>query len=157
MALWPQARQRYCKFLHLASVRRELMVVPMYDIDLLWHTHISIDPSAYPHDCTAAIGRVSPPDSARPIAHLPLQSQHLLVLCRGCMPAAAAPGIMQVVLAVEWCLLPSHVLAVDGCLLPGEVLAVEGCLLPGNVHVSWDHCGFMAGRIGGYRWLPLLL
>jgi hypothetical protein len=32
----------------------------MYDIDLLWHTHISIDPSAYLSDCVAAIGRVSP-------------------------------------------------------------------------------------------------
>jgi hypothetical protein len=31
----------------------------MYDIDLLWHTHISIHPCAYLRDCTAAIGRVS--------------------------------------------------------------------------------------------------
>jgi hypothetical protein len=36
------------------------MVVPMYDIDLLWHTHISIDPSAYRDDCRAAIGWVRP-------------------------------------------------------------------------------------------------
>jgi hypothetical protein len=67
MASWPQARQRYCKFLHLASVRRELTVVPMYDIDLLWRTHISIDPSAYLSDCTAAIGRVSPGSLSPPV------------------------------------------------------------------------------------------
>jgi hypothetical protein len=33
-------------------------LVPMYDIDLMWHTHISIDPSRYPDTCLEVIGRV---------------------------------------------------------------------------------------------------
>jgi hypothetical protein len=33
-------------------------LVPMYDIDLMWHTHISIDPSRYPDTCVEVIGRV---------------------------------------------------------------------------------------------------
>jgi hypothetical protein len=57
---WLQALHRYCKFLHLANVRKDLMVVPMYDIDLLWHTHLSMNPSAYPEQCRSAIGWVSP-------------------------------------------------------------------------------------------------
>jgi hypothetical protein len=58
-APWPQAVHRYCKFLHLADVKKDLMVVPMYDIDLIWHTHISMHPSAYPEQCRSAIGWVS--------------------------------------------------------------------------------------------------
>jgi hypothetical protein len=58
---WLQALHRYCKFLHLANVKKGLMVVPMYDIDLMWHTHISMDPSAYREHCRSAIGWVSSP------------------------------------------------------------------------------------------------
>jgi hypothetical protein len=58
---WLQAVHRYCKFLHLANVRKDLMVVPMYDIDLIWHTHLSMDPSAYAVQCRSAIGWVSLP------------------------------------------------------------------------------------------------
>jgi hypothetical protein len=35
-------------------------LVPMYDIDLMWHTHISIDPSRYPEACHRSIGKVTP-------------------------------------------------------------------------------------------------
>jgi hypothetical protein len=36
------------------------VLVPMYDIDLMWHTHLSMDPSAYAEQCRSAIGWVSP-------------------------------------------------------------------------------------------------
>lgn len=44
------------------------MLVPMYDIDLLWHTHISIDPTLYPDTCIRAIGRVSLSHTLRVLA-----------------------------------------------------------------------------------------
>jgi hypothetical protein len=34
------------------------MVVPMYDIDLMWHTHVSLT-SAYVKDCNSIFGQVS--------------------------------------------------------------------------------------------------
>jgi hypothetical protein len=48
-------------FLNLARLRTGGMLVPMYDIDLMWHTHLSISPGAYASFCLQHVGRVRCP------------------------------------------------------------------------------------------------
>jgi hypothetical protein len=44
-----EAIQRYKKFLYLKRANPKLFIVPMYDVDLVWHTH-QLCPTAYRHD-----------------------------------------------------------------------------------------------------------
>jgi hypothetical protein len=48
--------QRYSQFLSLAREQPGTFLVPMYDIDLLWHTHCSVS-GAYARDCMRLVGR----------------------------------------------------------------------------------------------------
>jgi hypothetical protein len=52
-----QAKMRYSKFLELCRASPGSTVVPMYDIDLMWHTHISLSASYHP-DCQRIFGKV---------------------------------------------------------------------------------------------------
>lgn len=46
-----EAIQRYKKFLYLKRLNPQLFIVPMYDIDVIWHTH-QLFPDAYRRDIT---------------------------------------------------------------------------------------------------------
>ena len=46
----------YYKFLTLKSKAKQMILVPTYQIDLMWHTHILSSISLYNKDCTAMIG-----------------------------------------------------------------------------------------------------
>jgi hypothetical protein len=48
---------RYKKFLHLKRLNPHLFTVPMYDIDLIWHTH-QAHPIAYQKDTVAILGYI---------------------------------------------------------------------------------------------------
>eukprot|EP00918_Siedleckia_nematoides_P100140 GHVU01218982.1.p1 GENE.GHVU01218982.1~~GHVU01218982.1.p1 ORF type:complete len:751 (-),score=52.34 GHVU01218982.1:111-2363(-) len=49
--------ERYKKFLHLKCLNRDLFTVPMYDVDLIWHTH-QAHPLAYARDTKAIFGHI---------------------------------------------------------------------------------------------------
>ena len=50
-----QAILRYKKFLHLKKMHPNTFIVPCYDIDLIWHTHM-LHPVVYRHDTVKIIG-----------------------------------------------------------------------------------------------------
>ncbi|KAH3881176.1 hypothetical protein DPMN_005099 [Dreissena polymorpha] len=50
------AQKRYQRFLFLKHQNPSEMLVPCYDIDLMWHTHM-LQPSAYKHDTTKVLGQ----------------------------------------------------------------------------------------------------
>lgn len=52
-----EAITRYRKFLYLKRLNPQLYVVPMYDIDLIWHTH-QLFPEAYRRDMIANLHQV---------------------------------------------------------------------------------------------------
>lgn len=52
-----EAINRYKKFLYLKRVHPQLFVVPMYDIDLIWHTH-QLFPEIYRRDMMANLQQV---------------------------------------------------------------------------------------------------
>jgi hypothetical protein len=52
-----KAVERYKKFLHLKRVNPRLFTVPMYDVDLIWHTH-QAHPIAYQRDTIAVLGHI---------------------------------------------------------------------------------------------------
>jgi len=52
-----QALARYRKFLRLKLRHRDAVLVPSYDIDLVWHTH-QLHPLLYKHDTVALLGRM---------------------------------------------------------------------------------------------------
>jgi hypothetical protein len=52
-----KAIQRYRKFLMLAAMRRGSLTVPMYDIDLIWHSHMSMA-SEYHDFCMENFGHI---------------------------------------------------------------------------------------------------
>ena len=56
-----EAFLRYKKFLHLKKLHKKELLVPCYDIDLLWHTH-QVHPSIYNRDCEKMLKMVLPHD-----------------------------------------------------------------------------------------------
>ncbi len=52
-----KALDRYRKFVHLKKMYPQESLVPMYDIDLLWHTHM-LYPEAYCLDTLAYLGKI---------------------------------------------------------------------------------------------------
>jgi len=52
-----QAVARYRKFLLLKLRHRDALLVPTYDIDLVWHTH-QLHPLVYKHDTARLMGRM---------------------------------------------------------------------------------------------------
>ena len=55
------AVERYAKFLRMKQIYPQLLVVPCYAIDLIWHTH-QLNPRWYKLDTTAILGRLFPHD-----------------------------------------------------------------------------------------------
>jgi len=51
------AEDRYRKFLHLKRVNRDALLIPCYDIDLVWHTH-QLYPIKYNTDTVRILGRM---------------------------------------------------------------------------------------------------
>ena len=51
-----QGVENYYKFLLLKPKAKQMVLVPTYQIDLLWHTHILSSLSTYNKDCEATIG-----------------------------------------------------------------------------------------------------
>ncbi len=49
--------ERYKKFLELMRDNKGMFLVPMYDIDLVWHAHILRSSVAYARDCWKFVGR----------------------------------------------------------------------------------------------------
>ena len=58
-----EAFTRYKKFLHLKKLHRKELLVPCYDIDLMWHTH-QLHPSYYISDCMKILNMVLPHDDS---------------------------------------------------------------------------------------------
>lgn len=52
-----QAVLRYKKFLHLKKKHPYTFIVPCYDIDLIWHTHM-LHPNIYHHDVITILGHL---------------------------------------------------------------------------------------------------
>ena len=52
-----QAVARYRKLLSLKARHRDALLVPSYDIDVVWHTH-QLHPVSYKHDTEALLGRM---------------------------------------------------------------------------------------------------
>jgi len=50
------AQKRYQRFLFLKHQNPEEILVPCYDIDMMWHTH-QLHPAAYKHDTTKVLGQ----------------------------------------------------------------------------------------------------
>jgi hypothetical protein len=48
--------ENYHKFLTLKPKAKQMILVPTYQVDLMWHTHILSSTSLYNKDCTAMIG-----------------------------------------------------------------------------------------------------
>ena len=57
MEFLDEAVKRYKKFLYLKRLNPQLFIVPMYDIDLIWHTH-QLFPDAYRRDTIANLQHV---------------------------------------------------------------------------------------------------
>jgi len=55
------AVERYAKFLRMKQTYPDLLVVPCYAIDLIWHTH-QLNPRWYNFDTTAVLGKLFPHD-----------------------------------------------------------------------------------------------
>ncbi len=55
------ALERYKKFLRMKQAYPELLVVPCYAIDLIWHTH-QLNPRLYRLDTTTILGKLFPHD-----------------------------------------------------------------------------------------------
>ena len=51
------AMQRYKKFLGLKKDNSDSFIVPMYDVDLIWHTH-QLKHNAYKHETEAILGKM---------------------------------------------------------------------------------------------------
>jgi len=56
-AFLQQAADRYRKFLNLKIRHRDALLVPSYDIDLVWHTH-QLHPLLYKEDTVELLGRM---------------------------------------------------------------------------------------------------
>lgn len=50
-----EAKERYLKFINLKKLNRDAFLVPMYDIDLMWHTH-QLSPASYCADTKQWLG-----------------------------------------------------------------------------------------------------
>lgn len=57
-----RAFQRYLQFLVLHERAPETFLVPMIDINIIWHMHLSAT-AEYEHDCNTLVGRIVPHDS----------------------------------------------------------------------------------------------
>ena len=54
----------YGRFLHLMRVHPGAFVIPTYQIDLMWHSHILASSAAYESDCLAIAGTVPDHDDS---------------------------------------------------------------------------------------------
>ena len=75
--------ERYLKFINLKRLNKQAYLVPMYDIDMVWHTH-QLCPHAYRTDCQTWLGYVMDHDDSTtdrsPESKLTLCSEHTRTL-----------------------------------------------------------------------------
>ena len=74
-----EALERYKKFVALKKKHKNAFLVPMYDIDLMWHTH-QLCPLAYREDMLAYLGYIMDHDDSTtdrsPDSHLSKATEH---------------------------------------------------------------------------------